>query len=508
MARQSTWLLILALALFCIQANGQNLVPNGSFEQYAQCPQQDNLLSEAVPWYNPSRATPDFYHECFKSGQMALSPHTGQGLAHLFLDRGWSEYMAVPLLKPLEANQCYSFEMYVALETPNKLLPQTLGAYFSTQPVTTTTTELFAVNPQFIESQLTANTPALRWQRVSGSITAKGGEKYVTIGSFFKSPPQLGFYYLFIDDVSLLPVKLDLGRDTTLCGRASTYSLSAKTPGAIDYLWNDGTISPTLLVTKAGTYSVKVTTPCKILYDTISINYSLDFNLGPDTTLCTGQTLTLSVPSSASSTYSWQNGSSLNTFPVSQAGRYTVRVTQANCTVTDSIQVRYTEPPQLDLGQDIELCGAERFTIQPTVAKGQFAWQDLFAEQSRTVTNSGVFRATVRNECATVTDSIVISYGACDCVLYTPDSFTPNGDGSNDTFSAYGCGDISIQSLSVFNRWGELIFTTTTPPFQWDGYVQGVACPTGVYAWHIDYRLSQRNKVTPGQRQGSVYVLH
>jgi len=486
---------------------GQSLIANGSFETYQNCPYQDNLLKEAVPWFNPTRATPDFYHQCFQTGQMELPPHTGKGLAHLFLDRGWSEYLAAPLLKPMEANQCYYFEMYVAQETPNKFLGQTLGAYFSTDPVTSTTTELLNVNPQILDTQLTSSDPALKWERVSGFVTAKGGEKYVTIGSYYKYPPLLGFYYLFIDDISLLPVKLDLGRDTTLCGHKSTYLLNAEVPGALDYRWNDGSTAPTLKVARPGTYSVKVTTPCKTLTDTITIDYSLDFDLGPDTTLCNGQTLKLTVPDHSNTTYWWQDGFSQNVYTVKQAGQYSVLVTQASCQITDSIQIHYTDPPRLELGPNQDLCGAESFTIKPIVGDGRFAWQDQFPTQERTINHAGIFRASVQNECATLTDSIIISYGACDCALYAPSLFTPNGDGQNDVFTAFGCGDITLTSLSIFDRWGELIFRTDTPPFQWDGTYRGKQCTPGVYAWRIQYQLNQRNKITLDQKEGALSLI-
>ena len=159
------------------------------------------------------------------------------------------------------------------------------------------------------------------------------------------------------------------------------------------------------------------------------------------------------------------------------------------------------------MGSDKDLCGAEVFTIKPTTTGGLFSWQDQFADVERTVSSSGVFYAQVRNECATVTDSIVISYGACDCVLYAPNSFTPNGDGINDVFLTYGCGDISILSLAVVNRWGEVIFQTDKPPFQWDGYYQGTLCATGLYAWRIRYRLRQEKRQVIDQKQGPFTLI-
>lgn len=507
MWRRFVWMCIGLLGCLSRLATGQNLVPNGSFETYQNCPKLDNLLDEAVPWYNPNKATPDFYNTCFQTGQLILPPRSGQGLARLFFDREWAEYLAVPLTKPLIANECYYFEMYVATETPSKYLTGTLGAYLSTQPVISPDKDLIQVGPQILDQQGRGISSALKWQQISGTIKARGGEKYLTIGNFGRLPGFLAFYYVFIDDVSLVPVTLNLGNDTTLCGRQSTRLLNATTPDATIYKWSDGSNQPTLLVNKPGRYSVRVTTPCKVLTDTITIDYALDFDLGADTTLCNGQTLPLVVPANPSATYRWQDGSGQPAYTVKQAGQYSIRVNQANCTVTDSIQVRYIRPPNLELGPDKDLCGAERFTITPTISDGQFAWDDQFADVKRTVDSSGVFRARVSNSCATVNDSIVISYGACDCILYAPNSFTPNGDGLNDVFLAYGCGDISILTFTVVDRWGEVIFQTSKPPFQWDGIYRNTLCATGPYAWQITYNLRKGRRQVPGQQQGTINLI-
>ncbi|CAN5293998.1 hypothetical protein BH09BAC4_BH09BAC4_41150 [soil metagenome] len=506
MQRGYSWLLIWLVMLLPKIVMGQNLIPNGSFETYRNCPQQDNLLVEATPWYNPNRATPDFYHTCFNSGQMALPPRTGQGLARLFFDQGWGEYLGVRLTKPLVANECYYYEMYIATDTPNKYQTETIGATFSAQPIIApASTEMFKVGPQVLDKL--SSIPRLQWQRIAGFVNAKGGEEYVTIGSFYKTPPFLGFNYVFIDDISLLHVKLDLGKDTTLCGRKSTRLLDATVPNASYYYWNDGSSKPTLLVTKPGKYSVTVVTACKTLTDSIKVDYALDFDLGADTTLCNGQTLALNVPVNAAATYRWQDGSLQNNYTVKQAGEYSIQVTQASCTASDTIQVKYIRPPQLELGPDKELCGAELVTIKPIIAEGTFAWQDQFADVARTVNTSGIYRASVQNACATVLDSVEISYGACDCILYTPTSFTPNDDGQNDTFLAFGCGDIIITSLSIFNRWGEVIFQTDKAPFQWNGYYHGELCEIGVYGWSIQYQLKQERRVTTGQKQGVLSLI-
>jgi gliding motility-associated-like protein len=170
--------------------------------------------------------------------------------------------------------------------------------------------------------------------------------------------------------------------------------------------------------------------------------------------------------------------------------------------------VAFIKPPQLELGANKELCGAEVYTIKPAFAEGTFAWADTFAQTERTVDHSGTYLATVSNACATVRDSVEIDYGECGCVIYAPDLFTPNADGLNDVFQPFACGDITVKSLSIFNRWGELIFRTDKAPFQWDGFFNGSAAIAGVYGWQIDYVLQQREKISQKQKQGRLIVAY
>ncbi|AQG79420.1 gliding motility-associated C-terminal domain-containing protein [Spirosoma montaniterrae] len=489
--------LIVCLSLWTsVRAFGQELIPNGGFETYATCPRKDNLLSEATPWYNPNTATPDFYHSCFPTPQMELPPHSGQGLARLFMDLGWAEYLATPLKEPLLAGETYQFELYVASPKPTQYPIGSFGAYFANQPVGSADKTLLRLDnpPQVLDNTPRRLTQRLKWEKMGGCLLAKGGERHVVIGNFAALPSTLGDYYLFIDDVSLKPIRLDLGRDTTLCGRRSTLLLDATTPGAIFYEWNTGSNAPTLQVAKPGRYWVTVQTPCKTLRDTITVTYPPDFSLGADTTLCEGKTLMLHVD--APGTYQWQDGSRRNTFLVERAGQYVVQVTNKNCMVADTIAVRYSRPPQLDLGADQQLCGTEVYTIRPTFANGTFRWLDAFADVERTVNASGIFRASVTNACATRTDDVLIDYSGCSCQVYAPDAFSPNTDGLNDVFEPFACNDITFLTLTVYDRWGEAVFHTDQPPFRWNGTYQGERCATAVYTWQLSY-LFQRPDAPP-----------
>ncbi len=67
--------------------------------------------------------------------------------------------------------------------------------------------------------------------------------------------------------------------------------------------------------------------------------------------------------------------------------------------------------------------------------------------------------------------------------IYFPNAFTPDGDGVNDLFGP-SSHDISEFDMKIFNRWGELIFSTTDPNIWWDGSVNGSGIAmTGVYVY-------------------------
>lgn len=69
---------------------------------------------------------------------------------------------------------------------------------------------------------------------------------------------------------------------------------------------------------------------------------------------------------------------------------------------------------------------------------------------------------------------------------YVPNSFTPNGDGVNDEFMAYGV-NVSEFELLIFDRWGNLIFSTTDINHGWNGTYKGNKCQEDVYVWRIKY---------------------
>lgn len=87
--------------------------------------------------------------------------------------------------------------------------------------------------------------------------------------------------------------------------------------------------------------------------------------------------------------------------------------------------------------------------------------------------------------------------------LYIPNAFTPNGDGLNDSFGIAGEG-ITEFNMSIFNKWGEMIYETNHLDEQWDGTYGGETVQDGSYVYHISIRTSDKKNLV---KSGTVTVL-
>lgn len=87
--------------------------------------------------------------------------------------------------------------------------------------------------------------------------------------------------------------------------------------------------------------------------------------------------------------------------------------------------------------------------------------------------------------------------------LFHPTAFTPNGDNLNDNFTVFGQYVVAFE-MKIFNRWGELLFTTDDIHGGWDGTFRGNEMPEGTYTFiaHITDRAGRIFK-----RSGSVLLL-
>src|SRR5690606_10378077 len=100
-------------------------------------------------------------------------------------------------------------------------------------------------------------------------------------------------------------------------------------------------------------------------------------------------------------------------------------------------------------------------------------------------------RAIVKFSCRT--DTLTAIYQIVDCPdcsnLFIPNSFSPNNDGVNDRFSISSNCDLESYNLTIYNRWGELIYQNSHVDNTWDGTYKNVICPEGIYLYNISYKF-------------------
>ena len=74
--------------------------------------------------------------------------------------------------------------------------------------------------------------------------------------------------------------------------------------------------------------------------------------------------------------------------------------------------------------------------------------------------------------------------------IYVPGAFTPNGDGFNDMIKAIPIGMNEFKFFNIYNRYGQLIFSSSKANLGWDGTIKGARQNTGTFSWFaaaLDY---------------------
>ncbi len=205
--------------------------------------------------------------------------------------------------------------------------------------------------------------------------------------------------------------QLDLGPDLQAC-EGETVTIPSGIFG-VSYTWQDGSSDDQFTASVSGTYFLTVQNLCGTDSDTIEVVISGTppvTNLGADTTLCIGSTLTLSSDADPSTSDIWQDGSTLHDFEVLVSGLY--YLTQTNdCGVdSDSIEVLINGvEPVTDLGPDTTLCvGSNLILTANTDPSAANVWQDGSTSPTFEVIHSGNYYLTQTNDCGFDSDTIEV----------------------------------------------------------------------------------------------------
>ncbi len=256
-------------------------------------------------------------------------------------------------------------------------------------------------------------------------------------------------------------------------------------------------------------YFVSMVTPCAFVRDSVLITVQeVIARAWGDTLVCPGVPVPLRAR--GGSTYQWTPAAGLDD-PSSQAPtarpaastEYVVRVLDdIGCVDSDSVFVELRPWPYVEAGPGGTIDFGDSFTLTAE-GNGILAWNDIGSAELQDPTAQPVKPGETTTYVVTVVDSTGCKNTSTLTVivngdLYVPNTFTPNGDGYNDGFGAWGK-DIATITLEVFDRWGLLIWSTTALDGRWDGSYKGREAPVDTYVWKLSAtELSGRQREAIG----------
>ncbi|MFL5728732.1 MAG: gliding motility-associated C-terminal domain-containing protein, partial [Cytophagaceae bacterium] len=251
-----------------------------------------------------------------------------------------------------------------------------------------------------------------------------------------------------------------------------------------------------------------------------------------DSTTCAGGNIPLNgKPANISNVdslfpaYQWtKNGTSLSTdssIIVNASGRYIVSITIGSCSNQDTSDINFNPVPSRINPNMMGFCSETDSVILNAGNPGaRYLWSVPTADTTRfiTVSSAGIYHVKITNSFLCSIDDSVTVKDVCPPRLFMPEGFWPVGDpsladtttgrGKDAFFGIFGA-HISNENfdLSVFNRWGELIFHTTDKNETWDGKYKGDLIPTGVYPWTVKYQGDSEEFKGPYKLEGRVVLF-
>lgn len=137
-----------------------------------------------------------------------------------------------------------------------------------------------------------------------------------------------------------------------------------------------------------------------------------------------------------------------------------------------------------------------------------YSWSSIPVQNTPVATNlsAGTYSVIVTGQdICTATDTGVVTLDSSCRELMFPSAFTPNNDGLNDRFGPMGSvAAAKSYSLRIYDRWGQIVFTSKNPTEQWDGRPYGKAGNTSLFTWFCEYVLPGQSKST---KKGTVLLI-
>lgn len=310
-----------------------------------------------------------------------------------------------------------------------------------------------------------------------------------------------------VDDLTFTPPT-----DPTICEGASTQLVIVS--NGINYTWSPSTglddpnsATPTASPSVTTTYNAHIERgSCfRDVPITVNVNAAPVPDAGAPGDICFGQTYQLT--GSGGVIYKWTPSTFLddpNIYnPVATPDRtttYSLSVIDANncpSLVTDQVVVNVTPPIKVYTTPfDTVVYSGQQFQLLATSAGTNYVWSPATGLDNPNIPNPLVTAGVIGDDVTytvTATTSAgckgqgyarVRVYKGPD--IYVATAFTPNGDGKNDRFFPFTVGIKQLNYFRVYNRWGQLVFSTNIINNGWDGKFGSVEQPGGVYVWMVE----------------------
>jgi len=292
------------------------------------------------------------------------------------------------------------------------------------------------------------------------------------------------------------------------CGGTSDGSVDATVSGGTApyaYQWSHGPVTEDVNNLPPAAYTVQITDAngCTISSGyTITAPPVLTLSGAASPILCYGNTngsIDITVGGGMNPyQVNWSNGSSAEDLSNLAPGLYTVTVTDGNnCTASQSFSVGNAAQLQLDMDSLYTIFAGDAVTLENIYSGGTgnytFTWTpdtDLDCPScpepsaSPLVTTHYTLVITDQNGCEISGTTIVEVLHD----IFVPNTFTPNGDGLNDQFSAVSR-SVQEYKMMIFDRWGDMIYQTDKIDDGWNGMYAGADAKQDVYVYRIEAKL-------------------
>ncbi len=353
--------------LFFSTSNAQNLIRNCGLDERLGCPSAQGQINRCKYWGSPGDGSTDYLNAC-NTGNFGVPSNqwgfqdsrSGSAYANIIsyysTNGTYREYLQGEMACVLQAGITYTVSFYVSCADDSRFAIDGMGAHFSEFPLVQTGTGIIDIQGDAHIKNPIGHVidDKDNWVEVHGTYTAVGGEKYITIGNFLTNS------------------ELTKTTFTTWDGSYSAYFVE----------------------------DVSVESPTPIL------------DLGPDTTICTGESITFDISGICdNANLVWEDGSSGTTRTISMPGTYSIEGLIGCTDFYDQITISNPPDPGRFLPPDTVICPNDFLEIIPIGTYTAYQWQDGSDGPSYTTDTEGDFWLEVNDNFGCKHNDSITVYG-------------------------------------------------------------------------------------------------